>query len=240
MFALIFAIMIVEVLITLGISRAFGIHLGSSVVAGMGLPNVIIAGVLADQIFKRMGLSRSGTTVEGRKPTTVTPEGEVGDDEVVEIFYRRSFYLGLGVACLLICMLCSSVPLLNRGVMNSNSWMAGSLGLFFGFGAIYAFYLLLRGIPQVRADSSGILADSKRWPTTKKFVPWSSVATCEIITHYDTFGDRMSTVPILKGTDGQELLIPELSFTRPEDQDRLIAYIRAKLPKLHEDPWDWE
>ncbi|WP_422931741.1 hypothetical protein [Singulisphaera sp. PoT] len=91
MFALIFAIMIVEVLITLGISRAFGIHLGSSVVAGMGLPNVIIAGVLADQIFKRMGLSRSGTTVEGRKPTTATPEGEAGDDEVVEIFYRRSF-----------------------------------------------------------------------------------------------------------------------------------------------------
>ena len=59
--------------------------------------------------------------------------------------------------------------------------------------------------------------------------------TCEIHTFYDSSGSPILIQPILKDRRGRELMIPDLSHTRLEDQERLATYIRAKLPKSQEE-----
>jgi hypothetical protein len=72
----------------------------------------------------------------------------------------------------------------------------------------------------------------------RKFVPWSDMATCEIETHYDTFGSPAIIRPILKDSAGRELISLNLLSTEPQDQQRLVKYIQAKLPKTKEDFWE--
>jgi hypothetical protein len=61
------------------------------------------------------------------------------------------------------------------------------------------------------------------------------VATCEIETYYDTFGKPVIIRPILKGCDGKDLMVLNLMYTKMEDQERLVKYIKAKLPKPKDD-----
>ena len=92
--------------------------------------------------------------------------------------------------------------------------------------------------PQVRADASGILGYPLGMSFRRKFVPWSDVATCEIETYYNTFGSLAIIRPILKDSSGRELLSLNLLYTQPQDQQRLVKYIQAKLPKTKEDYWE--
>jgi hypothetical protein len=66
----------------------------------------------------------------------------------------------------------------------------------------------------------------------------TDVATCEIETHYDTFGNPLIIRPILKGNDDETLLVLNLLCTKIEDQERLVKYIKAKLPKPKDDLWE--
>ncbi len=72
-------------------------------------------------------------------------------------------------------------------------------------------------------------------------MPWSDVATCEIETFSNTFGEPVLVRPTLKGWNGESLMALYLLYTRMEDQDRLVKYIKAKLPKpkptLSDDFW---
>jgi hypothetical protein len=64
------------------------------------------------------------------------------------------------------------------------------------------------------------------------------VATCEIETYFDTFGKPIIIRPVLKGCDGEALLTLNLLYTKIEDQERLVKYIKARLPKPNDDFWE--
>ena len=61
------------------------------------------------------------------------------------------------------------------------------------------------------------------------------MATCEIETYFDTFGRPVFTRPTLKGWGGEALLSLNLLGVKMEDQERLVKYIKAKLPKPKDD-----
>lgn len=109
---------------------------------------------------------------------------------------------------------------------------------FFGVMAACCFLQRRRGTPQAVADSSGIRGVPVGFHMQHRFVPWSAVATCEIETYHDTFGKPVLIRPILKGADGEPLLTLNLLSTAMEDQERLVKYIKAKLPKPKDDSWE--
>ena len=109
---------------------------------------------------------------------------------------------------------------------------------FFGLGAGYCLYEGRWGKPQAWADGSGITGYPVGFHFRRRFVPWSDVATCEIETYYDTFGKPVIVKPILKGWNGEPLLALNLLYTKWEDQERLVKFIKAKLPKPKADLWE--
>jgi hypothetical protein len=122
--------------------------------------------------------------------------------------------------------------------MKGVGWVYVWIG-FVGLGAGYCFYERWWGKPQAWANASGITGYPVGFQYRRRFVPWSEVATCEIETFYDTFGKPVIIRPILKGSDGEPLIVLNLLYTKMEDQERLVKYIKAKLPKPGLDPWDW-
>ena len=111
---------------------------------------------------------------------------------------------------------------------------------FCALGAGYCFYESVWGKPQAWADATGITGYPLGLHLRRKFVPWSEVATCEIETYFDTFGNPILNRPILKGRDGEALITLNLQFTKVEDQARLMKYLKARLPKPTGDSWGLE
>jgi hypothetical protein len=224
-------IVITESACTMFLTRRLGVRLDSSWLGGLGMLNLILAKVATDGILKLMGLSRSGKTFEARGRTVAFSEGEVADDEVVELRYPSSFITGLGVACLAFCLVMAvlliTVP---HDKMKGVGWAYFIIG-FFGLGAGYCFYARLWGKPHARADSTGITGIPVGFHLSLRFVSWSDVATCEIETYYDTFGKPVIIKPTLKGYNDENLMALNLMYTKMDDQERLVKYIKAKLPK---------
>jgi hypothetical protein len=233
---LLFLITLAEFAVALAVYGGFGVRYSEILIAGLQLPNFILSRVAADGILKRMGLSRSGKTVEARGRTVALAEGDVGDDEVVEVRCPSSFITGLGAACLIFSLLIVLIALMSP--QNPTiGWAYVLVGLF-GLGGVYCLYEGRWGKPQAWADASGITAYPVGFHLRRRFVPWSDVATCEIETHYDTFGNPVIVMPILKGWNGEVLMPLNLLYTKLEDQERLAKYIKAKLPKPVNDLWE--
>jgi hypothetical protein len=225
--------------VVLDVGRALGVRINGHLFGPpISVLSILLARPAVDGVLKWFGMSRSGKTLEVREKTVAFPDGEVADDETVEVRCPSSLITGLGVmflaACLIIVLFLAAVP--HKDITDVGWFYA--MAVFFGFWAIHCLYERLWGKPQAWADSSGIWALPVGYHVRARFVPWSQVATCEIETYHDTFGKPVIARPILKGTDGKLLLTPNLRFTRFEDQERLIKYIRAKLPKTKVDPWD--
>ena len=202
--------------------------------------NIILARIVADGVLKRFGLSRSGKTLEVRGRTTAIPEGEIADDEVVEVRCSTSLtaWAWVGVMCLGFALIGALVV--------AFAPLDQTEGLGWGYAIIAVFGLVVGGClyesqwgkPQAWADGAGITGYPVGHHVRRKFVPWSSVATCEIETCFDTFGEAAIVRPILIGGDGETLLMLNLLFTKVEDQERLVKYIKAKLPKPKVDFWE--
>jgi hypothetical protein len=133
-------IMIAEIAVALTVSRGLGVRIEGGWIGGMAFPNLILAKVAADGILKLMGLSCSGKTIEARGRMVAFPEGEIDDDEVIEVRCPSSLILGLSVAflicCLLIILLLAAIP---HRQMEGIGWAYALLG-FFGLGAVYFLY----------------------------------------------------------------------------------------------------
>lgn len=233
-----FVILLIEFAVALAASRSLGVRIEPGWIGGMAFPNLILAKVAADGILKLVGLSRSGKTIEARGRTVAFPEGEIDDDEVVEVRCPSSLITGLGVAfvicCLLIILLLAAIP---HRQMEGIGWAYALLG-FFGLGAVYFLYEGRWGKPQAWADASGITGYPVGPCFRRRCFPWSDVAMCEIETYYDTFGKPVIIRPILKGWHGEPLIVLNLMYTRMEDQERLVKYIKARLPKPKDDLWE--
>lgn len=230
----------VELASSSAISRSLGVRHDSSWAAGLGYLNVVLAKVAADRILKRMGLSRSGKTVERRgRAAPLTCEDD--DDEVVVVDLSPSTRKKLGVLGLIACLLIvPGMAAVTQGVFPDLRWTLPLLA-FLEFIFAYGCYDCWWGQPRCRADRFGIMGYPTGPTVRRRFVPWSDVAICEIVARYDTFGKRMAVWPVLKGRDGKTLLALDLQLISLEDQERLVKYIRTKLPKPKDELDDfWE
>jgi hypothetical protein len=228
-FVMIVVLAITERIAASAVGRTLGLRIEGGWIGGLTVLNMVLARVAVDGILKRFGLSRSGKTLEVRGRTVAFPEGEVADDEVVEVRCPPSVITGLGVACLIFCLIIALILVaVPHGRMEGIGW-AYALIAFFGLGAGYCLYEGRWGRPQAWADASGVTG----YP-----VGWSALATCEIETYFDTFGKPVIIRPVLTGCDGEALLTLNLLYTKMEDQERLVKYIKAKLPKPNDDFWE--
>src|SRR4051794_184991 len=82
---MIIVLTISETAAAVAVSRAVGFRLEGGWISGLTVLNLVLARLAVDGILKRFGLSRSGKTLEVRGKTVTFPEGEVADDEVVEV-----------------------------------------------------------------------------------------------------------------------------------------------------------
>ena len=233
-------VLIVGESIVAGIAgRALGIRLGRAF-GGLAFLNIVLARVLVDAALKRRGLSRSGMTreIQGRAVAVAVAEGEVADDETVEVRVNQSYVTGLGVMCFAFGLFIALILVLVPNNQMTGVGSAYVLIACFAIGGGYCIYEGKWGKPQVWADASGITGYTYKNQFRRKFIPWADVATCEIVTSFDTFGKPWIIRPILKGFDGEEIMTVNLTSTKFEDQERLVTYIKAKLPKPKDDFWE--
>jgi hypothetical protein len=224
-----------ETFAALVVGRALRFRIEGGYVGGLAILNVVLARLAVDGILKRFGLSRSGKTLEVRGRTVIGYEGCVGDDEVVEVSLSRSFARFVVWGCPVACVFLAAVGTL---LLDSDPWIAGLSYLLSGFFVLCAIINWGDRKPQAWADRDGITGYPSGYHPYRRFVPWSAVATCEIETFYNTHGEPVLVRPILKGWNGDCLMAMYLLYTKMEDQERLVKYIKAKLPKSKLDLWD--
>jgi len=243
-FVILTMLMLVELVLLLLFSRVLRMNLPSAAswggaagwVCTVVFPNILFSRVATDRLLKVLGLSRSGITREIQGRSVALPEGQVEDDEAVAVYASRSTCQVMMVLSLVNLLIFSlSVKFLGRGeLVPIGYYWAYFLIALSAFGVV--FFWVLPCIPLAQADAEGIPGEG--FSAFAKFIPWSEVATCEIETVFNTFGNPVFVQPTLKDKHGEKLLRFDLWFARIEERDRLVNYIKAKLPKPELDSWD--
>jgi hypothetical protein len=238
MFVTTFVLFVGESIVAGVACRALGIRLDGAFGGLAFTLNFALAAIVVDDILKRRGLSRSRTTREVQGRAVAVAEGEAADDETVEVRLNQNSIIGLGVMCLAFALLLSLLlAMVAKRQMKEVEYAYVAIAFFAILGGWF-IYVGKWGKPQAWADASGITGYTYKNQFRRKFVPWADVATCEIVTYFDTFGKPVIIRPILKGFDGEEIMTVNLTSTKFEDQERLVTYIKAKLPKPKDDYWE--
>lgn len=225
-----------EMAIAVALSRALKSRFDKSTIGpALLFPTLILSRIAVDRVLRRFGLSRGGKTMERRGRTVAAPEGDVDDDEVVEVRFSRSFARFLFWGSLAVCVFLGVGLTLGPRQEPWVAVMGYILIAFFGLGLLN---FLFDRKPQAWADRDGITGYTTGHQIRRRFVPWSEIASCEIETFYDTFGKPVLIRPILKGWNGEPLMPLYLLYTSMEDQERLVKYIKARLPKPKDDFWE--
>ena len=233
---LMIAISVVEVIAAHPGGRALGFKIQPGWIVGLGFLNLVLSHVAADKILKLFGRSRSGKVVEVRGRSLLEPDEEAWPGEVVEVHLPKGMITFLLVTTPIMALFFCAPLILGWKGDNLIRWLAFSLGIILLIGFVHV--LLDYKKPQVRADAAGITGYPSHRALRRKFVPWSNVLTCEIETFFDSFGKPTLLRPILKGHNGETLMELSLVQTRMGDQERVVKYIRARLPKTVIDPWE--
>lgn len=101
-------------------------------------------------------------------------------------------------------------------------WPVGIFGvIFFGTGAIYAWR---SDWTVAHANADGITATHGY---RKRFVPWSEIERCDVVTVHSMYGKFVSRYPVLRDAQGRSVFTTSFSYASQEDRDRLIEFIRA-------------
>ena len=236
-FVLTIVFAIIETLLLFAVRKATGIKIDQAWVSGSTYLNIILAYVATDRLLKRFGLSRSGIVVEVQGRSMLEPEGEVLPGEVVEAHIPRGMSWFVLISCPIFAIFIIGVALFMSAdtgpIMRCIMFGAG---IFLGLGFVYT--LVDWNNPQAKADAQGITGYPSTQSLRRKHVPWPDILTCELQTLYDPFGKPILIRPILKGHNGKPLMELNLMYIKIEDQERIVKYIRAKLPKTQIDPWE--
>ncbi len=87
----------------------------------------------------------------------------------------------------------------------------------------------------MRADDRGVFGYPSRLAPRRKFLPWSEIGACDIVTRHNTFGMPLVIEPVFKDESGKELMRLSLWDVPMERQEQLVNYIKARLPKARVD-----
>ncbi|QEH35410.1 hypothetical protein OJF2_39620 [Aquisphaera giovannonii] len=231
---------IVEMVVLLALDHRLGLGHRRDVgrfVGGGAIGNMMLAKWIADRILTRQGLSRSGKTVVTwhRADPGAGPDGD--DEERVVVHARRGVLLACGLGCLGFSLALVAFLLLDSDIKEYRPFAVVGLGLF-GAGTVGCFYDLARRVPQAWADASGVTGYPLRFGFRRRFVPWSSIESCDVETRHDIQGKPSVVLLTLKGAAGKRLLTMAFGGLT-EDPAPLIKAIRAHLPKPDRGIDDW-
>ena len=202
---------------------------------GIGLP-LILASVLATSVFRYLGLSVAGKTVETRR--------KVGGDKfmggiepVLEVNYP-SFFHKPQIVVLPFSLFVMSVLIVFVPPSPWGFW-CGAAGAV-ASGGLALFCLNLFRNPALRLDDEGILSyPSGGFGLRHQFAPWSEVASYSIETSRDDFGQATKTTLSFADSRGVPLLMFRPTSLPATDRDRVEQFLAAKFPKVEIDP-PWE
>lgn len=229
-------------LVFVAVSRWFGGRLAPYWGAFLTAPSSMASCTLVDRFLRRRGRSLSGKTVEVLGRADDRNEGGM-DDEVVELRLSAVSLRGVGwtsVFLALLIGLCLAVihSMLDGFVISMVCLMIAFF--FFGLGGPYLLHQARNGDPLVvRTDASGISGYPVGLICSLRFVPWSEVATCEIETFRNTFGQTRLIRPILKRYNGEIIMKVNLVSVPLKDSQRLVQSIKARFPRVKCDSWIW-
>ena len=202
---------------------------------GLILANWILSWIAADRLFKLLGISRSGSSVETWERILAKTDSFIADDEVVEFKESKlenTFSFVLLFLFGLFCLLLGVWSNLNGAhPIQLIFWYAGAI--FLGGHGIQLFSA--SDGCWVRADQRGVFGYPTRYTLRRKRLPWSTIATCDIVTRHNTFGTPYLIVPTFKDELGRKLMTLSLYGVPMECQHRLVKYIKHKLPKARVD-----
>ena len=218
------------------LSRTWGFRFQPGWMGGLVVLYIVLSHIAADKILKRFGLSQSGRAVEVRTRAPFALEDAVPLGDVAEARLSSGMITFLLIGSPVMGLFFLASPLVMGEEEGVIRWLGLGMGAFF----LVCFVHLLRDrkTPQARADSEGVTGYPSPRAIRRKFVPWSDVLTCEIQTFYDTFGNPVLLRPILRGHNGETLMELNLLQTPMAEQERLVKFIKAKLPKTEVDPWE--
>jgi hypothetical protein len=233
---LVAALLCVELILASALARLTGIDLRTNWASDGVLLALFLGTTLTVGLFRLQGRSLAEGPIQRHTRTLALPEGSVSDEEVVEVRGPEGANLALALACFSCSLACLSILIvIPAEKMTGRPW-GYVLMAFFGIVAVHLW--LDRGNPKAWADCGGITAFPGINAFRRRFVPWSKVASCEIETFFDRSGKPVVLRPVLKDAHGAVLSSPDLTYTRIDDQKRLVGYIKAKLPKPQVDLWD--
>ncbi len=239
-FSLAFLFFVIANLAVVCVCWACGFKFPTPVMSGLGVLYLFLAHAAADKILKRFGLSRSGTVVEVRSRTSFRLESDASAGEFVEARLPSDLITVrlIGLPAFGLLSLFTSLLVVSR----ATGAMLG-LGMVMGVGGAYILFCSILVVldynnPQVRVDAEGVWGFSSKRTIRRVFVPWSDVVNCEIRTTYNTFGEPVLLRPIFKGHNGETLLDLNLVHTPMVEQERVVKFIKARLPKPQVDPWE--
>ncbi len=178
---------------------------------------VLILGVVT-AIAWIMMMRRSGASM-GRQSIEIIERSGVCDRSAlirgeVQVGTRKSFVRSMR-------FFYSTITLVYVASLFAPFWPIGIVGiLMFGTGAIYCWrsdWIV------AQANAEGITATDRN---RKRFVAWSEIASCDVVTVHSMYGKFVSRYPVLKDAQGKSVFSTTFSYASQEDKDRLIEFIR--------------
>lgn len=203
--------------------------------------NTFPARFIVDVLLKRQGRSLSGKIVEVLGWTTNTDEREIGG-EVFEVKLQADSVRYGRWAQFIFCLSIAALLNLVEGITGSIVWFWVAWAGILGIAVLHENYLAKEGDQTLASvDPSGISAYAGGRRNKIRRVPWSEVATCEVETFRNTIGQTKMVRPVLKRENGETIMAVNLEYVSIEDQQRLVRYLKARLPKVKDryDPWKW-
>jgi hypothetical protein len=229
--------LILWIIVSLKLHRDAAQHIGMYGYM-IAMANWVVSWFAADRYFKTRGLSRSGISVETWDRLPAKPADFAFGNDAVEYHLSRSevrfcffFYLLFSLAALLfVCV----AGLVGAAGENLPYIILGSVGCVL-FGRLGLQQAAAWDGCQARVERYGVFGYPARLALDRKLLPWSEVVSCDIITRYDPFGRLYRIVPVFKDALGRKLMSLHMQQVPIEHQQRLVKYIKAKLPKARVD-----
>ena len=232
---------VIEGILIAIVSRQLGLSKEPSgeVVSGLIMVNILISRAVVDRAYKALGLSRSGRMVEARRPAAMAP-GYTPAEDAIEIQYPRLLFnvvpltfLGFaGVTFLL------TEVIIPRQDQERREFLPLLYGVLLGLAALTYF---MRYIVIIRIDARGVTAARTPYSIRPTTIPWSRIASCDLVVIRDTFGKITVAYPVMKDVEGRDLfrgLSGGLAMASADDQQKVLRYLKGRFPKLDVDPWE--
>jgi hypothetical protein len=193
---------------------------------------------LTERIFKGIVWSRSSQSFEAPSEIGAGFAGCGEEAEHFEVSDRelaRAFTVCMAIPWLMIVATMIAAP--------PTEWDRDArVGLFvlFTLGLGLAALMMCFGPARIllSGNSEGVFGQVVGFPRNEKRVPWSQIKTCEIVTYHNRSGKPILIQPDFKDVLGKQLLSLDLLRFNMPDQERLMKFIKTRLPKSPIETWD--